>query len=165
MVSADEVRGVQGWFIRRLGGFPINPRRPAIASLRYGIESLQSGEMLVIFPEGGIFRDNRVHTLKPGLARIALQAEAMQPGLDIKIVPVNLHYSHPFVQWGGGVNIRIGAPLSVSDYTQGTTKQSAQYLTADLEVALKGLSETEEPAAESYTCPDSEDAFVLTHYQ
>jgi len=61
MVSADEVRGIQGWF--DLGGFP--DKHPAITTLRH--ESLlQQGEMLVIFPEGNIFRDGSLHPLKLG---------------------------------------------------------------------------------------------------
>jgi 1-acyl-sn-glycerol-3-phosphate acyltransferase len=43
MVWADEMKGLQGWFIRRLGGFPINPRQPEISSLRHGIKLLEEG--------------------------------------------------------------------------------------------------------------------------
>lgn len=139
MVTADEVKGFQGWLIRRLGGFPVNPRQPAIASLRHGLEVLNNGEMLVIFPEGGIFREKHLHHLKPGLARLALQAELSQPGAGIKIVPINLDYSEPLPKWGCRVNISIGKPLNVSDYTQGNTKRDAQRLTADLATALRHL--------------------------
>src|SRR4028118_1327101 len=41
MVSADEIRGIQGWFIRRLGGFPVDTKHPAITTLRHGVELLQ----------------------------------------------------------------------------------------------------------------------------
>lgn len=143
MVSADEVKGIQGWFIRRLGGFPVNTKRPAIATLRHGVDVLQAGEMLVIFPEGGIFRDRQVHPLKPGLARLAIQAESSQPGLGIKVVPISMHYSQPFPHWGCDVKIQIGKPLQVADYHDGSAKHSAQRLTADLEAALKALAEEE----------------------
>ncbi|MBW4488378.1 MAG: 1-acyl-sn-glycerol-3-phosphate acyltransferase [Trichocoleus desertorum ATA4-8-CV12] len=140
MVSADEVKGLQGWFIRRLGGFPIDPKRPAIASLRHGVELLENRESLVIFPEGGIFRDRQVHPLKPGLARLALQAEANQPGLDVKIVPISLHYSQAVPGWGSEVRIRIGEPLKASTYNLEQPKASAKTLTADLEASLQELS-------------------------
>lgn len=142
MVTADEVRGFQGWLIRRLGGFPVNPRHPAIASLRYGVEILQNREMLVIYPEGNIFRDRQLRSLKPGLARLALQAEASKPGLGIKVVPIHLDYSQPFPKWGCKVKIAIGKPLQVSTYNQGSVKQNAQRLTEDLETALRQLGET-----------------------
>ncbi|MBF2077354.1 MAG: 1-acyl-sn-glycerol-3-phosphate acyltransferase [Synechococcales cyanobacterium T60_A2020_003] len=139
MVSANEVRGIQGWFIRRLGGFPVNPQNPAIASLRLGVEVLQNREMLVIFPEGGIFRDRQVHPLKPGLARLALQAETSQPGLGVQIVPMSITYGNDSVSYGCGMTIRIGAPLSAIDYAQGTPKESAKQLTADLQHAIQSL--------------------------
>ncbi|WP_205370293.1 1-acyl-sn-glycerol-3-phosphate acyltransferase [Thermoleptolyngbya sp. PKUAC-SCTB121] len=144
MVTADEVKGLQGWFIRRLGGFPVNPRQPGVASLRFGLELLQQGEMLVIFPEGGIFRDRLVHSLKPGLARLALQAEHSQPGLGLQVVPIHLHYDEPLPRWGCQVSINIGAPIRVEPYLQEPPKQGAKRLTADLRHALERLSPSPE---------------------
>ncbi|MBD0335594.1 MAG: 1-acyl-sn-glycerol-3-phosphate acyltransferase [Cyanobacteria bacterium Co-bin13] len=149
MVTADEVKGIQGWFIRRLGGFAVNVRRPTISSLRHGIDLLLDEAMLVIFPEGGIFRDNRVHRLKPGLARLAVQAEAIKPNLGVQIVPVSLHYDTPFPTWRSRVRIVIGRPLPVTDYvknnpTADTLKASAKLLTGDLQTALVKLSEEPE---------------------
>lgn len=141
MVSENEVSGLQGWFIRRLGGFPLNPDKPAIGSLRHGLEILLSGEVLVIFPEGAIFRDYQVHTLKPGFARMALQAEAMKSGLGIKIIPISMHYETPDVRWRSRVSIRIGAPLNVSDYSGPAIKQQARVLTDDLRSALEDLDQ------------------------
>ncbi len=139
MVSADEVRGLQGWFIRRLGGFPIDTSRPAIASLRHGVELLLRGESLVIFPEGNIFREAEVQRLKPGLARLALQAEASHPHLGIKIVPIRVYYSHPLAPWRCQVKICIGRPLQPADYDLKTPKCSAQALTAALKQAIEAL--------------------------
>lgn len=149
MVTADEVRGLQGWFIRRLGGFAINVSRPSITTLRHGVDLLRRGEMMVIFPEGGIFRDEEVHTLKPGLARIALQSEALAEGLGVKILPISLHYEQPRPRWGSHVEIRIGKPIMVEPYTQGTPKVQAKRLTAELSEALQNLSAgyTERPLA------------------
>ena len=141
MVSVNEFnKGIQGWFIQRLGGFPIDPERPAIAPLRYGVELLKQGEMLVIFPEGNFFRDGSLHPLKPGLARLALSAESSHPGLGVKTVPINICYSQAFPRWGCDVSIRIGSPLQVEDYNTGPVKQNAKQLTTALETALKQLS-------------------------
>ena len=140
MVTADEMRGFQGWLIRRLGGFPVNVRRPAISSLRHGVDLLQQGEMMVIYPEGGIFRDGNVHRLKPGLARLALQAELSQPVSGVKIVPIHLSYSQPYPCWGCQVSVNIGAPLCVKNYVAGSVKDDARWLTADLKTALRELS-------------------------
>lgn len=139
MVTSDEVKGLQGWFIRRLGGFPVNIKHPAIATLRHGVELLRDRQMLTIFPEGGIFRDGKLHPLKPGLARLAVQAESMQPGLGVKIVPIGIRYSQLIPSWGCDLKINIGSPLSVADYCQKHGKQSAQKLTEDLQKALTDL--------------------------
>jgi len=139
MVTATEVRGVQGWFIRRLGGFPIDPERPAIASLRLGVELLRQGEVLVIFPEGGIFRDRQVHDLRPGLARIALTAEASQSNLGVKVVPISLRYDPVVPQFGANVDIQIGKPLVVAQYRRHSQKENAKQLTQDLQAALTQL--------------------------
>lgn len=141
MVSADEMTGLQGWFIRRMGGFPIDPKRPTIASLRHGMDLLQAGETLVIFPEGDIYREHQVQPLKPGLARLALQAEASRSQLGITIVPISIHYSEPLVPWRCQVKITIGCPLKVADYNTGSPKQQAKKLTDDLQQALVGIRE------------------------
>ncbi|WP_421659259.1 lysophospholipid acyltransferase family protein [Leptothermofonsia sp. ETS-13] len=142
MVSADEVVGCQGWLIRHLGGFPVDTRRPGVASLRHGVELLKAGKMLVIFPEGDIFRGDEVQPLKPGLARLALQAETIQPGLEIQIIPIHLHYSHPMVPWKSRVKIQIGAPLRVANYHLGAPKIDAQQLTSGLLESLRELANT-----------------------
>jgi 1-acyl-sn-glycerol-3-phosphate acyltransferase len=149
MVTADEVKGIQGWFIRRLGGFAVNVRSPSISSLRHGIELLQQQRMLVIYPEGGIFRDNQLHRLKPGLARLALQAEAQSHQLGVKIVPVSIRYDAPYPHWGSQAEIVFGQPLEVSNYVRSTReaplppedlKNKARNLTADLTTAIANLS-------------------------
>ncbi|MEG3922650.1 MULTISPECIES: lysophospholipid acyltransferase family protein [unclassified Microcoleus] len=143
MVTADEVKGVQGWFIRNLGGFPVDLKHPAIGSLRYGVELLLDKEMLVIFPEGGIFQDGEVHPIKPGLARLAMQAELSKPGLGVKIVPMSIRYRPRIPQWGAQVKIAIGSPISVADYANGGGgKKEARLLSAQLEMDLKKLDES-----------------------
>lgn len=144
MVTDDEVKGLQGWFIRRLGGFAVNVRRPTIASLRHGIDLLLGKEILVIYPEGGIRREDQVHALKPGLARLAIQAESAQPGLNVQILPVDIHYGEAYPQWRCPVQVHIGHPLAVKDYLQGdispeALKIGAQNITADLKSRLVSM--------------------------
>jgi 1-acyl-sn-glycerol-3-phosphate acyltransferase len=143
MVTSSECKGIQGWFVKRMGGFPVDPQRPAIATLRHTVELMVQGEMLVIYPEGGIFRDGKVHTLKSGISRLALNAEYLHPGLGIKIIPVGINYSQPYPNWGTDVNIHIGEPIKVKDYINGCLKQNAKYLTADLKNKLQQLSHQE----------------------
>lgn len=146
MVTADECCGLQGWAIRRLGGFPVDVRRPAIATLRHGLHLLQNEQTLVIFPEGDIFRQKQVQSLKPGLARLALQAEQSVPNLGVKVLPIYLDYDHPRPSFGSSVEVRIGKALAASDYvTSGAAKPQAMRLTADLKQSLESLAHSERP--------------------
>ena len=138
MVTADEIKGVQGWFIRRLGGFPINTRQPTIAALRHSVDLLQHGEALVIFPEGNIYRQSAA--LKPGLARLALQAEASQTNLNVQILPIAIQYSKPLVPWRSVVRVHVGKAIKVAEYQSEPPKQGAKRLTADLEQVLRSIS-------------------------
>ncbi|EDZ92963.1 phospholipid/glycerol acyltransferase [Limnospira maxima CS-328] len=87
MVLWEQTQGLQGWFVKKLGGFPVNRENPGTASIRYSVELLQNQEMLVLFPEGHIFQDNQIHPIKSGVARIALQAIANQPDFKLPIIP------------------------------------------------------------------------------
>jgi 1-acyl-sn-glycerol-3-phosphate acyltransferase len=142
MVTADEMRGLQGWFIRKMGGFAVNTKQPAVATFRHGVNLLCQGEMLVIFPEGNIFRDCQVHRLKSGLARLAIQAQSYSNDVSVKIVPIALDY-HPTVpRFGCRVNVKIGSPLAVTDYPNCSAKKKACHLTQDLHSALQQLDQS-----------------------
>jgi 1-acyl-sn-glycerol-3-phosphate acyltransferase len=143
MVTISECQGLQGWLVRRLGGFPVDPLHPTVSTLRHGVSLLQEGKTLVIFPEGGIFRDGQVHCLKPGIARLSLSAEMNHPGLGVKIVPMSINYSQPYPNWGTDVNINIGNAINVAEYTSGAIKQNAKHLTEDLTKALQHLNHQE----------------------
>ncbi len=144
MVMSTEMTGIQGWLIRRLGGFPIDVHRPGLDSLEHSVAILKQGEMLVIFPEGGIFRDNQVHPLKRGVARIALEVESQQPNCGIKILPVNVQYTQPYPGWGTDVMVKIGTPIDLAKYGLQPMKSGSEKLTNDLEAILKNLHQTQE---------------------
>jgi 1-acyl-sn-glycerol-3-phosphate acyltransferase len=126
-----------------MGGFPVNIQHPEIATLRHTVELMHRGEMLVIYPEGGIYHDGQVHPLKPGIARLAVTAESSYPGLGVKIIPVAIQYSEPYPNWGTDVNIHIAEPIQVTNYINSNVKQEAKRLTADLAHKLKQLSHQE----------------------
>jgi 1-acyl-sn-glycerol-3-phosphate acyltransferase len=154
MVTSDEVVGLQGWFIRRLGGFAVDTKRPAIASLRHGVDLLEAGEPVVIFPEGDIYRDKQPQQIKPGLARLALQAKSLRSELDIQIVPIAIDYSHAMVPWRSRATVQIGQPLVVTPCPQTSVKQSAKLLTAKLQAAMLLLAKRAEQAnKDDLSCP------------
>lgn len=145
MVSENETWGLQGWFIRRMGGFPIDPKHPGLSTIRQSVEILSNGEVLVIFPEGDIFREQSVQPLKSGIARIALQAESQRHVQEsVKIVPIRINYSRAYPQWGTDVKVKVGSPLDVLNYNVGSVRKSAKVLTSDLEQTLRELDDQDQ---------------------
>ena len=43
MVTKSEMKGIQGWFLQRLGCFSINQLSPSLSTLRYAIELIEKG--------------------------------------------------------------------------------------------------------------------------
>ncbi|MBD2368509.1 1-acyl-sn-glycerol-3-phosphate acyltransferase [Leptolyngbya sp. FACHB-402] len=130
MTNANQFTGIQGWAIERLGAFPVNLARPSVSSLRCAIELLQAKHKLVIFPEGGIVRDQPLREFKTGLARLVLQAEASGE-IKVPILPIALFYS-PTASAGAKASIRINPPLYINDYRQENDKQTARIFTQTL---------------------------------
>jgi 1-acyl-sn-glycerol-3-phosphate acyltransferase len=139
MTSQNEMKGIQGWIVRRLGGFPVDTDNPSVATFKFSIDLLVRGEMLAIFPEGNIFRDNELHPLKKGLTRIAVQAHSAVPDQDIKVIPIHFQYSNALPKMGSSVKVLIGNPLLASNYAGKSNKKAAEAMHQDLEVALQGL--------------------------
>ncbi|MEN9217311.1 MAG: lysophospholipid acyltransferase family protein [Gloeomargarita sp. HHBFW_bins_162] len=142
MVSADEVRGFQGWWIRRLGGFPVERERPGRETLTTAVQLLSRGDSLVIFPEGKISRDGTLLPLKPGAVHLALQAVQQNPELILHILPVYLQYSHPRQPWRTQVRVKIGFPLRVLLPAGQLLRRATLDLTATLEKSLAALGES-----------------------
>ncbi len=134
MSRSDQMTGIQGWLLEHLGGFSVDPVRPTVSSMRTAIEVLHNRKKLVIFPEGGIVRDQPLRPLKTGLARLVLQAEATSPQ-PISIIPISLHYS-PNVSLRSEVFVYISPPLHTEQYRQPTDKLTARSLTEALQKAL-----------------------------
>ena len=46
MVTKSEMKGIQGWFLKRLGCFSINQLSPSLSVLRYAIDLIKKGKHL-----------------------------------------------------------------------------------------------------------------------
>lgn len=72
-----------GWFLRSVGGFPIDRDATDRDALRLSEEVLRRGEPLVIYPEGTRFSGPIVQELQHGAAFLACRAQ-------VPIIPVGL---------------------------------------------------------------------------
>lgn len=83
---------VLGWLFRLAKAIPIAPQKedPAVyaAAMAAAAQVLREGDLLGIFPEGGITRDGTLQPFRGGVARILAQAGA--DGLAVPVVPMAL---------------------------------------------------------------------------
>ena len=121
MVTKSEMRGLQGWFLKRLGCFSINQTSPSLATLRYAIDLIEKGEQLVVFPEGKINKYGKKLVLKEGLYRLARLA--INKTESIIVIPIGIAYSKVSPNFRSEFCLSIGQPISINDYLKLTIKE------------------------------------------
>ncbi len=126
MVTTPEMKGLQGWFLKRLGCFSINQESPSLFSLRYAVELIFSKNLLVIFPEGKITKNVRKLKLKQGLFRLAkLARRKCEP---IKIVPIGIAYDNVKPKFRDRFAICIEKPFNLDGFSNSSVDDFNLYL-------------------------------------
>lgn len=109
-------RRLVGPIIKRLGAIPINKGRPDRKGLEAALELLRRGEVIVLFPEGDLFRQAEVEPFGRGVAFLALRGGA-------PIVPVGIKGAEGI--YAGGrvhrvpVRVDIGAAVDLDGLAAG----------------------------------------------
>ena len=83
---------VLGWFFKLCKAIPIAPKSedPALyeAAFEAAAKVLKNGDLLAIFPEGGITKDGELQPFKGGIMKILEKAE--RDGVDAPVIPMAL---------------------------------------------------------------------------
>ena len=141
MVTKSEMRGIQGWFLKRLGCFSINQLSPSLSALRYAIDLIEKGEQLVVFPEGKINRYGKKLVLKEGLYRLARLAT--KKTTSITIIPLGIAYNKVPPNFRGEFCLSFGKPIQINEYSNFNIKDFNKFLnekmTREEEKALKNV--------------------------
>ncbi|MBO8217472.1 lysophospholipid acyltransferase family protein [Prochlorococcus marinus] len=141
MVTKSEMRGIQGWFLKRLGCFSINQLSPSLSALRYAIDLIEKGEQLVVFPEGKINKYGKKLVLKEGLYRLARLATRKKE--SIFIIPIGIAYSKVSPKFRDECCISFGKPIAINDYLNFSIKEFNNLLnkkmTREEKIALKNV--------------------------
>ena len=132
MVTKSEMKGIQGWFLKRLGCFSINQISPSLSVLRYAVRLIVNKNQLVVFPEGKINKNSKKIILKEGLYRLALLAAKKTN--SIFIIPIGIAYSQVSPKIRGEVSLCFGEPLivnknpnqSINDFNKILNKRMSQ---------------------------------------
>ena len=114
MVTKSEMRGIQGWFLKRLGCFSINQLSPSLSALRHAVYLIEEKHQLVIFPEGKINRYGKTLLLKEGLFRLAQLASKKTS--SITVIPIGIAYSKVSPRFRGEFCLSFGEPISMNNY-------------------------------------------------
>ena len=141
MVTKSEMKGIQGWFLKRLGCFTINQFSPSLLALRYAIEIIEKGEQLVIFPEGKINRYGKKLVLKEGLYRLARLAAKKTE--SIIIIPIGIAYSKISPDFRSEFCLSFGQPIAINDYLDLSINEFNKFLNEKMikeeKLALKNV--------------------------
>ena len=141
MVTKSEMRGIQGWFLKRLGCFSINQFSPSVSALRYAIELIEKGEQLVVFPEGKINKYGKKLVLKEGIYRLARLAKHKTE--SIIIIPIGIAYSKVSPKFRSDFCLSFGKPMVMNEYLNLSINEFNKFLNEKMlkqeEIALKNV--------------------------
>ncbi|WP_296664429.1 1-acyl-sn-glycerol-3-phosphate acyltransferase [Demequina sp.] len=104
-------------FMEGVGTIPVHRGggRASEAALRTGLQVLQGGELLGIYPEGTRSPDGALYRGKTGAARLAIESGAPV----IPVAMIDTHIAQPIgqkVPFRHPIGVRIGEPLDLSAY-------------------------------------------------
>ena len=131
--------GAMGWVLSALGGFPVSRGTADREALRRCVAVLESGEPLVLFPEGTRQSGPTVHPLFDGAAYVAVKA-------GVPIIPVGIGGSERVMPKGSKMIhprkcvMIIGDPIEVQPDAEGRVPRSAvKDVTERLSASLQEL--------------------------
>ena len=141
MVTKSEMRGIQGWFLKRLGCFSINQLSPSLSVLRYAVSLIVKRKQLVVFPEGKINKYGKRLVLKEGLYRLArLATKKTSP---ITIIPIGIAYSRVSPKFRDKVSLCFGEPLFMNEHQNSSIEDFNNILNKKMidaeKIALKNV--------------------------
>jgi 1-acyl-sn-glycerol-3-phosphate acyltransferase len=123
--------------LRWFGAIPVGGDAGTIRAFRRIADVIRRGELLGIFPEGGITRDGAMRPFRAGAAVIALRA-------GVPVVPI--HVGGTFEAWPrvarwprlAPVSLRVGPPIDVPAQRNPSEAEIAM-LTERIRTAVSGL--------------------------
>ena len=135
MVTKSEMRGLQGWFLKRLGCFSINQISPSLSALKYAVELIVKKKQLVVFPEGKINKYGKKIALKEGLFRLARLAK--KKSISVTVIPIGIAYSEVSPKFRSKVSLCFGEPLAINDNSNLSIKEFNELLNKKMTIAEK----------------------------
>jgi 1-acyl-sn-glycerol-3-phosphate acyltransferase len=120
----------------RAAGVPLDPTRNA-AAFAAVLDALQSGRVVLVFPEGKSHSEPELAPLKTGLARMALMARDERQIARIPVIPIGLTFERKW-EPRSRVLLHIGTAISVDDVAPNVDRVAA--LTSQVNAGLREVT-------------------------
>jgi 1-acyl-sn-glycerol-3-phosphate acyltransferase len=136
-----------GWHLKRAGHLPVqreNPRE-AVRNIALAAEKIQSGISILLFPEGGRTREDRMRPFKTGVAHIAIKAGVPVVPMAIvgtrDILPPSSSHLHP-----GTARLIVGEPIPTDGLRNRDALEFTKRVQAEVAVLYDGAQRQPRPS-------------------
>lgn len=110
-----DIGGFVGWMIRNLHSIPVERNGRDMGPVREALRRLKQGDLVGVFPEGGIRTGDDVTDGNPGFAWLALHAKVPVYPVYIQGAPTGRTMIEPFYTFSR-VRVVYGDPIDLSPY-------------------------------------------------
>ena len=133
------------WFFKATNQVPIfrfrdgyKQMKKNMDSFKYVYEALDKGARVLIFCEGHMKWEKKLHGLQKGAARMAVGGYQSKPDGDIHVLPIGVNYED-HCTFRRRLDIAIGKPIRVGDFLENgqDERDAIQALTRELAVQLQ----------------------------
>ncbi len=126
---------VFGWFITRMGAFPVRRGMSDRSAIREAIRLLKSGETVGMFPEGTRSKTGQLGIPQPGMAMLAVKA-------GVPVVPAAIIGTNKLFRDGclfPPITVKFGRPIHL--LAGRTDKENGEFLTNTVMAEIARLLE------------------------
>ncbi|MDR2066659.1 MAG: 1-acyl-sn-glycerol-3-phosphate acyltransferase [Endomicrobium sp.] len=92
-----------GWMIKRTNAFPVRRGRQDVSAMKHAFSLLESGRLLLMFPEGTRSKDGKLGVAKAGPGMVACNAQ-------VPLIPVRIENTNKMLQFEQ-IKIKYGKPI------------------------------------------------------
>lgn len=138
-----ELPGFVGWISRAMHSIPVDRNGQDVVPVREALRRLKQGELIGVFPEGGIQEGEPIAHANSGIAFLALRSKAPVYPVYIRNSARGKNMIEPFYSFSN-TSLVYGEPIDLSEYYAGRhTREVLEEVTTLMMWKLAELGDTE----------------------
>lgn len=126
---------------RKLRGLGVDTAAGNVMAFGRVTDALASGEMVGLFPEGGVFDGPGIGPIRSGVAKLALESCISGRITGIKVIPIGVQYESPFEPASDVVAV-VGEAISLDHWLTSAPERPHAAFTVELRRLLESVSRT-----------------------